>query len=57
MEKFYQLRSEKVMNTFNLNEIQDCRQSVSPAFNSTKKPELVQIIFILRKLKELILNR
>jgi hypothetical protein len=30
---------------------------VSPQFDSTKKPELLQIVYILRKLKELILAR
>ena len=30
---------------------------VSPSFDATKKPELLQIVYILRKLKELILAR
>ena len=30
---------------------------VSPAFDSIKKPDLLQIVYTLRKLKELILNR
>ncbi len=30
---------------------------VSPSFDASKKTELLQIVFILRKLKELILNR